>query len=365
MENQTELLHFPVDLSQEEYVRSQELLSQKAGGSRVRSSRIFSFFLMVLCVFSAVSIYKQTGTPDWPLFTLLILMFIYELWLMVTLPRQLRYRYKTAYNTTLYTGYSFQGTVMVEKDAIRKQTLSATANIPYHTCRIFVEAADMMIFCGADGHSIVLPSRFLTEEAAELIRQTVFQKIPPSRRLLLERLVPATTIETINPLPEEQVFLNIPLEYTEKEVVSMTIDSVLIQFGRTLPNKCLLSTMAAAVAYFMFYLPPLPVFLLTLLVFLSVSLFSAWHKAHRAASQTETEGRSMRLEITNRGIRLFGRDAKPLMLPWTSITRAVEGPQTVEFYSEKDRQLMIPKRCIDEMDILRRLVDTQLGYETN
>ncbi len=357
MENE---LRFCVDLSQAEYVRSQELLSQKTNGKRVGRSRFFSLFMMVMCVVSAVTIYKQTGTPDWSLFTLLILMFISELWLMFTLPRQLKYRYKTAYNTTLYTGYSFEGTVTVDKDGIRKQTSSVTAFIPYHTCSVFVEAADMMIFCGTDGHSIVLPSRFLTEDTAEFIRQTVLQKIPPMRRLLLERLIPAVTAETITPPPEEETEFNFSLDYTEREVVSMTVDSVLVQFGRTLANKCLLSTMAAAVGYFMFYLPPLAVFLLTMLIFLLVSLFSAWHKAHRAAVQTEKDGNRMRLEITNRGLRLFGRGEKPLVLPWTSITRAVEGAQTVEFYCEKDRQLMIPKRCIENMDDFRRLVDTKL-----
>ncbi len=355
-----EQLRFSVDLSQAEYVRSQELLSHKMNGRRVGSSRIFSLFMMLLCVVSAVTIYKQTGTPDWPLFTLLVLMFISELWLMFTLPRQLRYRYKTAYNTTLYTGYTFAGTVTVDEDGVRKQTASATAFIPYHTCRVFVETADMMIFCGADGHSIVLPSRFLTEEAAEIIRQTVLKKIPPMRRLLLQRLVSAATAETITPLPEEETLFTVSLDYTEKEVVSMTIDSALAQFGRTLSNKCLLSTMAAAVGYFVFYLPPLAVFLLTLLVFLVASLFFAWHKAHRAAVQTKKDGSRMRLQITTRGLRLFGRGEKPIVLPWTVITRAVEGPQTVEFYCEKDRQLMIPKRCIEKMDDFRRLVDDKL-----
>ncbi len=355
-----EQLRLSVDLNQAEYVRSQELLSHKMNGRRVGSSRIFALFMMLLCVVSAVTIYKQTGTPDWPLFTLLILMFISELWLMLTLPRQLRYRYKTAYNTTLYTGYSFEGTVTVEEDGIRKQTASATAFIPYHMCRVFVEAADMMIFCGADGHSIVIPSRFLTEEAAEYIRQTVLKKIPPMRRLLLQRLISVATVETITPSPQEETLLNLSLDYTEKEMVSMAIDSVLVQFSRTLSNKCLLSTMVAAVGYFMFYLPPLPLFLLTLVVFLVASLLFAWHKIHRAAAQTEEEGNRMRLEITSRGLRLFGRGEKPLILPWTSITRAVERPQTVEFYCEKDRQLTIPKRCIEKMDDFRRVVDDKL-----
>lgn len=360
MENQTEQLRFPVDLSQAEYVRSQELLSQKTNGKRVGRSRFFSLFMMVMCVVSAITIYKQTGTPDWPLFTLLLLMFISELWLMFTLPKQLRYRYKTAYNTTLYTGYSFAGTVTVDGDGVRKQTASATASIPYRTCRVFVEAADMMIFCGADGHSIVLPSRFLTEETAESIRQTVFQKIPPMQRLLLQRLIPVATVEPLMPVPAEEILLNISLDYTEKEMVSLTIDSVLAQFGRTLPNKCLLSTMAAAVGYFMFYLPPLPVFLLTMVVFLLASLLSAWYKAHRAASQTSQDEKALRLAVTNLGLRLIGRNDKLLVLPWTAITRAVESFQTVEFYCEKDRQLMIPKRCVEKMDDFRRLVDSKL-----
>lgn len=360
MDNQMEQMRFSVDLSQEEYVRSQELLSQKINGKRVGRSRFFSWFMMVLCVLSAITIYKQTGTPDWSLFTLLILMFVSELWLMFTLPHQLRYRYKTAYNATVYTGYSFEGTVTIDGDGVRKQTASATAFIPYHTCHAFVEAADMMIFCGADGHSIVLPSRFLTEETAEFIRQAVTKQIPPMRRFLLQRLNAVTTAETVAFVPPEETLLNISFDYTEKELVSMTIDLVLTQFGRTLSNKCLLSTMAAAVGYFVFALPPLAVFLLVLLVFLLGSLLSAWHKAHRAIAQKDENRQSLRLEITNRGLRLFGKGEKPLVLPWTSITRAVEGPKTVDFYCEKDRQLMIPKRCIEQMDEFRRLVDAQL-----
>lgn len=360
MENQTEQLCFSVDLSQAEYVRSQELLSQKNNGKRVGRSRLFSVIMMVLCAFSAVTVYKQTGTPDWPLLTLLILMFISELWLMIALPRQLRYRYKTAYNTTLYTGYSFKGTVVLGEEAIRKQTATATAVIPYHTCQVFVETADMMIFCGADGHSIVLPARFLTEETAEAVRKVVAQKVPPMSRLLMQKLVPAQTAETVAPLLEEQTLLTFSLDYTEKEMVSMTVDSVLLQFGRTLPNKCLLSTMAAAIGYFMFYISPLPLFLLVLFLFFTISLVIAWFKVHRTAVQTKKEGRRMRLDVTSLGLRLFGKGEKPLVLPWVAITRAVEGKTSVEFYSEKDRQLMIPKRCIDQMDEFRRLVDAQL-----
>lgn len=355
MQNETELLRFPVELSEEEYVRSQELLSRRINGKRVGTSRLFSVSMMVLCALSAFSIYKQTGTPDWPLFILLILMFISELWLMIALPHQLRRRYKMAYYTTLYTGYSFRGTVTVEEDAVRKQTVSATASIPYHTCRVFAESADMMVFCGADGHSIVLPARFLTAETAQRIRKTAFAHIPPARRLLVEPLVPAVHVEPVDMAEiEEETLLSFRFSYTEKELFSMAIDSVLLQFYRTLPNKCLLATVIAAVLYFGFYVSPLPVFLLSLLLFLLGSLFGAWRKSHLAATPMKTA--PMRVDITNRGLRLAGKE-NPAILPWNTFTRAVEQQDAVEFYADTDRQFVIPKRCIDDMNEFRRIVD--------
>lgn len=362
MENEATQAHFPVDLSQEEYVRSQELLSQKFNGRRVGGSRLFSLLMMLLCLVSAVAVYRQTGTPDWAFLSLLVLMFVSEIWMMIDLPKQMRRRHSEAYAATQYTGYSFKGTVWIEEGAVRKQTESATATIPYENCRIFVETSDMMIFCGVDGHSIVIPARFLTEETAEITRQAAIKNIPPSRRLLLSRLVPAVLPPIETEETEEETRLTVLLEYTEKEVIGMALDSALFHFARTLSGKCLLCTMLAAVAYFCFFLPPLPVFLLALLLFLGGSAFLAYRKIHRTIKATDKEICRMRLNITTRGLRLEGRaeGAKPMVLPWKAITRAVERRDTVEFYTGKEVQLMIPKRCVPDMEELRRTVDSLL-----
>ena len=46
-----------------------------------------------------------------------------------------------------------------------------------------------------------------------------------------------------------------------------------------------------------------------------------------------------------------------LRLNWSMITRAVERPNCVEFHTES-ALFQVPKRCIEDMDTLRQIVDT-------
>ncbi len=360
MQNETTQTHFPVDLSKEEYVRSQEILSQKMNGRRIAGSRLISLLMMLLCLVSAASVYRQTGTPDFSFLSLLGLMFVSEIWMMIDLPKQMRRRHSDAYTATQYTGYSFKGTVWIDQTAVRKQTESATATILYENCRLFVETPDMMIFCGFDGRSIVIPSRFLTEQTAEITRQAAIKNLSPAHRLLLGHLVPADMSLEEPGEAEEQTLLTIPLEYTQKEVISIALDAALLRFARTLSAKCLLCTMLAAMAYLCLFLRPLPVFLLALVLFLVGSIFSAYRKIRRTMVATNNEICRMQLNITSRGLRLEGKveGAKPMVLPWKAITRAVERRDAVEFYIEKEMQLMIPKRCVSDMEELRNTVDS-------
>ncbi len=361
MNTQMPTTEYPVDLTREEYVRSQEVLSRK-GGSAV-GTRWISIAMLAVCVLVSFVNFSQFQQIDWSLVILLILLVVSEVWVMLDLPKQLRRRSEAAYDMTLYGGYSFQGTVTVEADAVRKRTQTATAVIPYEQCRLFVECEDMLIFCGADGKSIVIPARFLTAETAEITRQAAFSRIPRSQQLLLQPLcLPAQPDSVELSVKQEETLLTLDVEYTDSEIVGIVSDAAMRRFVRTLPNRFLLMTMIASVGYFMAAIRPIPLFLLGLVVLFVFMVGKARIKMRRTITRTERDVCRMRMEFSDRYVRVNGKadGARPLCIPWGQITRAVSCRDTVELYAGEDRQLTIPKRCIPDFEEFRILVDTHM-----
>lgn len=359
-------VEYSVDLSREEYVRSQEILAGRAGGA-ARGMRFISLFMLAACVVMGVLDFWYSNGIDWSLLSLLVLLIGSELWMMLTMPAQLRRRSEAAYDSTVYGGYVFCGTVTVESDAIRKRTATATTVIPYEQCRMYAETADMMIFCGMDGKSIVIPARFLNERTAEVTRQAALKSVPLQRQMLVNKLVPGfDEEETIN-IPDqtasEEVLLTIDVEYTDNEIVGIAAETAMEQFVASLPSKCVLMTMLASFGYFLLAIRPLPLFLSALLVVFLVSVIKARIRMRRAITRTERRVCKLRVEFTDSYILLLGKaeGMRPLRLPWSHVTRAVNCRDTVEIYAGKDRQLSIPKRCIADFEELSGIVDSHLN----
>lgn len=355
---------YPVDLSREEYVRSQEILSKRMGGITL-GMRLLSLAMLAGCVGMGITQFQYVGGIDWSLLSLLVLLIGSEVWMMYTLPAQLRRRSEAAYDATIYRGYVFAGTVMVEKDAIRKRTPAATAVIPYEQCRLYAETADMMIFCGMDGKSIVIPARFLTDKTAEATRRAALSSIPAPRQLLLGKLVPSAA-EEIPVIPDQikkqEVLLMMDVEYTDNEMVAIAGETALEQFAASLPNKSLLMTMLASFGYFGLTIKPLPLFLSGMLLLFLVSVIRARIRMRRAITRSERGVCRLRVEFTDAYVELTGKadGMRPMRLPWSHITRAVNCRDTVELYTGKDRQLSIPKRCIADFEELRAIVDSHM-----
>lgn len=352
---------YPASLSREEYVRSQELLSKRVRGATIEP-RIVSIVAMVLCIGMAVADFRISQTVDWSLVSLLVLLVGVEVWMMLSLPKQLRKRSEAAYDATLYRGYSFDGVITVEEDAIRKRTATATAVIPYEQCRLFMETADMMIFCGMDGKSIVIPARCLTEETAEITREAALAHVPAPQQWLQEKLIPAGSDQPISePVAKsEDAVLTVEVAYTDNEIVSIATEAALQRFGATLPNRALLMTMLASFGYFGMNIKPLPLFLLGMVVLFLIAIMKARIKMRRAITQSERAICHLRVEFSQAQLLLIGKadGLHPIKLPWSTVTRAVECRDSVEFYTGEDRQLCIPKRCINDFEEFRRIVDS-------
>ncbi len=358
-------VEYSVDLSREEYVRSQEILAGRARGM-ARGARLISLFMLAACVVMGIMDFQYSNRIDWSLVSLLVLLIGSELWMMLTLPAQLRRRSEAAYETTVYGGYVFFGTVTVESDAIRKRTATATTVIPYEQCRVYAETADMMIFCGTDGKSIVIPARFLNERTAEATRQAALKNVPVPRQMLVNKLVPGIAEGETVSLPDqttsEEVLLTVEVEYTDNEIVGIAAETAMERFVASLPSKCILVTMLASFGYFMLAIKPLPLFLSALLVIFMASVMKARIRMRRAITRTERRVCKLRVEFTDSYILLTGKadGMRPLRLPWSHVTRAVNCRDTVEIYTGKNRQLSIPKRCIADFEELSGIVDSHL-----
>ena len=222
-----------------------------------------------------------------------------------------------------------------------------------------------MVFFGQDGKGIVIPSRFLTAETAEATRQAATAAIPVSNRLMLAPVIPtASTQPAFEPQGEtnNEVRLTLDIDYTDREMTGIAVETSLQQFWETLPNKFLLMTMAAMVGYFMLGLPPLAVFFAGMLLLFLIGVFSAYIKIKRIIRQSERSVCAVRIEFTDREILLFRKaDAEgAIHFPWDFLTRAVDCGDRVELYVDNVQQLLIPKRCVEDFEQLRDTIDSHM-----
>ena len=100
--------------------------------------------------------------------------------------------------------------------------------------------------------------------------------------------------------------------------------------------------------------------LLVLGIFLG-GYFAARARAGRVIQMSGGQALRLSVDFTPSGLTLRGGagEAKELRIPWKAVSRAVERPERVDFYTHS-LALTIPKRCIEDLDAFKRLVDTRM-----
>lgn len=356
---------FSVGLSKEEYIRSQELLAKAAGGRPFGGNRWFSVVMVVLCMVMLAVDAKLQGTLDVSLVLMLALLVAVEAAVLLTQPRLLRKNSADAYDDTLFSGYSFDGILRVGAVDIRKRTATGETAISYLNCPAYVEAPDMMIFCANGGKSIVIPARCLTAEDAETVRAAAFAGVPANRRRLIGKLVPGAAQRLPEPVlktPDDDPLLTVAVEYTVGECRGMLLDDGLQKMVQALPVRALFAVSVAVGAYLWFAAPLLPVFLLSLLLFCFVPLLLTQLQLGSVIRRSEGELLRLSVEFTEQAVHLRskGSSGHHDRVPWEYVTRAVEQPCSVELYAT-GHLVSIPKRCVEDMETLRRVVDEHLN----
>lgn len=354
-------IEYAVSLSREEYVRSQQLLSRVSGnGSRNRWLSLVTAVMFILLL--GVSI-KVEGAADLSMTILTVLIVAIELALFFTWPHLLRRNSEEAYDQTRYTGYSFDGTIRLTASGISKITAAGETTIRFSE-GMYVEAEDMMIFCGTNARSIIVPARCVTPLQAEITRQTALQGVMATRRRLLNKMVSTRTepfVIKYAEVAEEEAAFTIAVEYTEKEFSAMFTDGAFHSIGQTLPMKSLWAICLAMITTMWYPHAALPVFVLFMGLLILWPMIMAPSKARRAVSATEGQALRMTVIFTDSFVKLQGRGetAKHLSIPWEDITRGIERPQRIDLYAGR-KLISIPKRCVEDVDALREFIDGHL-----
>ncbi len=357
---------FPAGLTREEYVRFQELLFRNSPASRLRMAQlVITAVLFGICVLFLVLTARAGNGFDFSLLLMTLLLVLMETYLFVMLPRQLRTRAGRSYDQSLMTGYRYEGLVTVAPGSIRKTTAKAVTEIPFAACTLYIETPDMLVFGGAEGRSIVLPARCLTAADAALVRQAALANVPGLRQRLYGRLVPGAAVRL--PVPDlspdrgEETEMSVRVEYTDKEFIRLTTSTSVEGFLQNLPNLGFFAFLLAITCELWIGIPGVLVFVLLVLGIFLGGYFAARARAGRVIQMSGGQALRLSVDFTPSGLTLRGGagEAKELRIPWKAVSRAVERPERVDFYTHS-LALTIPKRCIEDLDAFKRLVDTRM-----
>lgn len=354
-----------VSLSREEYVRSQELIAKRSGRTGLFfGSGLLSAAMLVLCILFFLVDFKQNGTPDLSLLGLLVLLIVVEVTTVFRYPQMQTKLAAQSYDKTVFSGYSFDGVLHVGGIDIQKTTAAGVTSISYFNCPLFIEAPDMMIFCAPQGRSIVIPARFLTEDDANTLRELACLNIPSERRRMIGKLIAGTTERLPLPsltLSQEEPLMTVAVTYTEKEAFDMLDESVWVGIKETMPQKVILSASIAMIAYLLFEMIALPVFGLAVLLNVLLPFLTTRIGLKRAIKASDGEVLKVTVALTEQALCFTGtaENGKRSRIPWERVTRAVERPSYVDYYAT-EKLVSIPKRCIDDMENLRRITDEKM-----
>ena len=357
---------FPADLTREEYIDFNVVVSQTTGLLRFRKGQMILFGVlgaMSLCM--VILDIVTLGSLD-PVLVLLILFLVAAAGILFFgIPRYVRSTAAKAYDQSILNGYSYYGEIRAYPDRVEKQGKN-TVVIPFAQNAAYIENERMMILLSPGTPSIVLPARCMTPAAAEGIRRAVLPGIPAPRQKLAARLIPLAQAPLSPPEQaaeeeEEIERLAVDVEYTKEEFVKIVTDTSRHAFTKMLPLYCGMSLLAGL----MFGLMNGPVigalsFLLIIGLLYALNIGPARGRASRSFAMMPEGANHLRISFSDQGLTVRSeRPGESMRLVWKAVERAVEQPDCVEFYTATTF-LRIPKRCIPALEELKTLVDAHV-----
>ncbi len=350
----------PVDLTKEEFT-AYHLATAKAFGMLRRQGALMVLFgiYIAVTVVGMIQNYQATGKFSVVMLLITVVTVAMAVLSMTMMPAGVKKKARLAYDIGDVNGYYGEWTITPQ--TIVKETGDNRVEMPLNEKTLYIEDTEFMAFVSQGAQRIIiLPARCMTAQAAKAVRETVFANGSRVQRRVIKRMEAKATVPIARrPMAEvPRTLYTVDVTYEPSELAQLHADIAWKHYVRNLPNILSVSLLFAAM--FALIEENLPIFFLVAcgipLLFLLFTTLSGRMTAKRASQQQPTR---MRLELTDRGVQaMFSPSEQMTAARWHSITRAVERPTCVEFYYGDDHLLRVPKRCIDDMNELRRLVDT-------
>ncbi len=349
-----------IDLSREEYIRYYTLFSKLSGPLRMQTVQLVLsiLFAVILAAFCVVD-FMQTGAVDW-LFVLIggVLM-LASLGLWWYAPHHVRRAAGKAYDETIAGGYCYAGTLRVRDDRIEKENVQGIHTIHLNGGTLFIENPAMMVFLTANRRSIVIPARYLTAEAASVIRAAA-DKLPYRNRRFLGRVEPRGEIPSSVCPPEDSVLWEKSVRYEPDELADLIRHNATQNFMKRLPFHSVTSVMFGIALGWDGSDNILPCIGWFLAFFGLTTLFNLVMPRRRAkmiAAQADVAGRTVAIKLTARGVWMTDPNKGFAVLPWQVIEHIIDRDTFVEI-TRGMQSIRIPKRYIEDLSAFDTLICT-------
>lgn len=361
------LYSFPVDLTRREYIQFNIIMSKLNGAMRLRKGQSFIFVVLdVFCLYSILSEIVAYKKLDISMILLTLFIALTGSVLYFGVSAFIRNSAGNAYDQFTLNGNSYFGYIQIYENKIEKHGSSAVTSLVYDSGLRYIETKTMIILYSPNTPAIVLPARCLTSEDADTVRRVMFTHISAAQQKLYNRIDPLAKEhigQTDQPeskkVESEQLYLDV--SYTQDEFVKLATDTAGLGFMRALPVYSGLSILAALMLSFIYsFGVGLIAFILIIAFLLFFNVYMTRVKAKRTYEQMPADAAKIGISFTERGITIKSSVShETIGMIWESVTRAVERPECVEFYT-KTSFLRIPKHCIDDFELLKVIVDSHV-----
>ncbi len=350
---ETGVIEFPVDLNKKEYIEYFRVVDRVSGVNKRRL-----FFTAVVggwLLIELLQVVRQPASAFTDVLPFAGMLVVFLLLYLVAFPLFRRWQSGRSFDAAVNAGQVFFGTFTLTEEKAVKVTASVKAEIPLSRDTLFVETKQMQCFLARGSRAIILPARCLTREDAEAVRTLVTATLPPENCRLLRPV--EVQRETRMELPAETdapPLLSISVSYRQDELKRL----MKTMFSRTFFPSFLLYMPLSFIAALLFGITR--GFVAGAIVFwgmIGAVALLLWFALRRKypANVENMPPFSFELLFTEDHLVVESGNGK-MFLRWEQVSHAVEGEDAVEFYN-RHQYVYVPKRCIEDMEECRRMVD--------
>ncbi|MDD2418303.1 MAG: hypothetical protein PHR18_02300 [Oscillospiraceae bacterium] len=357
---------FPVDINRDEFVKFNFLVSKTTGFLRFKRSQMI--LLLMLGGFSLFAMLNEAiaqSKIDYISIFLTVVFILSGFFIFIGATYFIKKNAGRAYDQNMMGGQSYYGIITVYPDYIQKENDHTTTRLIFEDNAVYIEAEDMIVILSSHTPAIVIPGRCLTPEFCEGLRQAALSAIPIARQKVQSRIVPSATQPILPPEMtqvgqewEQEEELSVEIDYKREEVVKIATDTAMRSFLKMLPVYSVISMLVAMYFGFQYgFITGIILYLVINAAFIGFRLLTPRVGAGRAFDNMQ-ESATIMVKLKRPGIIINSRkNPRGVRLAWSSLTRAVERPDSVDFISHSTL-LRIPKRCIKDFKELKDFVDS-------